>query len=104
MAKCPICGSHDEDLVFKFWCCNPHCQNFNRQAGNAARQEPKESAVAQDVTVQLRCLWQRHGDGLSEEAFLLKFFTAGGRFGLTPGGMVVLKVVPGWLKTKGVKA
>lgn len=28
--KCPVCGSDGDDLVFNFYCSNPHCQNFHQ--------------------------------------------------------------------------
>jgi hypothetical protein len=41
---CPICASPGEDLVFKFECTNPECQNYvKRSQSQSQERESKES-------------------------------------------------------------
>lgn len=92
-ARCPICGTLGEDLVFKFWCSKSGCQNFNQKVV----QSPSATDVSTAVTQELRALWRANAPDLTEEEFLIKFFATGGRFGLE-GDRVILKVRPRWLK------
>ena len=39
--SCPVCAAPGQDLVFKFECTNPECQNFVMQAPPPS--EPQES-------------------------------------------------------------
>jgi hypothetical protein len=99
MAQCPVCGAIGEDLIFKFYCSNPHCQNFEK----SCRQENK---ITDDITEILRDMWKSYGDGESEEEFLIKFFANGGRFSLAPGihGKDRIRITePQWLKIRKSK-
>jgi hypothetical protein len=47
LKNCPICGAPGDDLVFKFECTNPDCQNYvlARDADASWEREPDEDDV-----------------------------------------------------------
>jgi len=45
MTQCPVCGTTGEDLIFKFYCTNPTCQNYVPKVccGNSKKIEIKDN-------------------------------------------------------------
>lgn len=95
MTKCLICGSNGDDLVFKFYCSNPSCQNFHKS------KEPETYKVSDDIVGILRNWWVTFNLNETEEEFIIKFFATGGRFKLSSeGGNKIIATKPQWLKER----
>ena len=91
MSICPVCGSNGEDLIFKFYCSNPNCQNYDKSL--------KQESMTDDITKTLHNLWKQYNNGETEEEFLIKFFANGGRFSLIDDKKVKI-TEPEWLKRR----
>lgn len=101
MAQCPICSAKGEDLVFKFYCSNPTCQNYDKRCSiSNIKFSP---SITDDITKLLSQYWHYYNNNESEDEFFIKFFATGGRFSLVQGehGDNQYKIhIPQWLKER----
>lgn len=48
---CPVCAAPGEDLVFKFECTNPDCQNFVKRSQESDSQEDETDPDLDDSSL-----------------------------------------------------
>jgi hypothetical protein len=70
-SKCPVCGSSGEDLVFKFYCFNPFCQN-------AHIDQSRSQEIKNEIENLILHMWQLYSVGETLEEFRNHFFSCGG--------------------------
>lgn len=47
--KCPICNSTGDDLIVKFYCSNPDCQNYKKDLYKVNDHATKPSMYDEEI-------------------------------------------------------
>ena len=95
LRSCLVCGAPGDDLVFKFECSNPDCQNYAPTA--------RPPFGDQDLRLLLRSIWAIYRRGESLEEFISRFFSEGGRVepdDVLPGVENARVHEPEWLRQR----